>query len=212
MKKVLGILLAFLFLTAGNAFAHCGKCGMGDDPSMDMTAMAEEKAGKMAKDLSLTDEQKSKVASIIKEKMRNKRSLMEAKDKAMDALHEEFQTKLKGILTEEQMKKWEEKKAGSEGHCPMCKDGKMCKKCKEMKGKDGKCPECKDGKACAKCEKMRKGDCSKCKDGKLCAKCEKMSEGKCPKCKDGKMCKKCKMKKDQKGHDGHDDHGQDDKK
>lgn len=214
MKKVLGILLAVLFLAAGNAFAHCGKCGMGDEAEMDLSAIAEKKAGEMAKNLSLDDEQKNKIAPMIIEKMQRKRSLMEAKDKALDDIHANYEAKLKEVLNEEQFKKWESRKEGLGDKCPMCKDGKICKKCKEMKGKDGKCSECKDGKAFAKCEKMKKGDCPKCKDGKMCAQCEKMSEGKCPKCKDGKMCKMCKIKKakDRKEkNDGH-DYGKDSKK
>lgn len=138
MKKSLGILLVVLFLTAGNALAHCGKCGMGDDSGMDMKAMAEEKVGKMAKDLSLNDEQKSRVAAIVKEKMEKKHAIMNEKHKAMDDLHEEYKGKLKEVLNEEQLKKWEKKKYGVEGKCPMCIDGKMCKKCKIKKDREGK--------------------------------------------------------------------------
>lgn len=177
MRKIIGIMLAGLFLVAGNASAHCGKCGIGDAAQgEDMSAMVDERVSKMSKDLELNDEQKGKVAAIMNEKMEKKHALMEEHHKAMDALHEDFQTKLKGVLTEEQMKKWDEKKG--DGHCPMCKDGKMCDKCKAMK--KGHCPECKDGKMCPKCEKMSKGDCPMCKDGKMCKMCKikKAKEGK----------------------------------
>lgn len=193
MKKVLGIMLLGLFLIAGNASAHCGKCGLGDAPDKDMKAMAGERNDKMAKELGLNDEQKGKLSALMNEKMEKRHAIMEENRKAMDALHEDFQAKLKGFLTEDQVKKLEEKMAGGEGHSPMWKEGKMCPKCAMMKGKDKKCPECKDGKACAKCEKMKKGDC--------------------PECKDGKMCKMCKIKKAKEGkekHDGH-DHGKDSK-
>lgn len=141
MNKVLASLFVALFLTAASAQAHCGSCGVGDAPKAegaskadDMGAMVSAKVEKLTKELSLNDEQKGKVEAIIKEKMEKKHQIMEEKHKAMDALHEEFKTKLSGVLTPEQVTKWESMKKDFDG-CPMCKDGKMCKKCKLMKGK-----------------------------------------------------------------------------
>ncbi len=156
MNKVLtGLCVLFLLMTA-NAQAHCGHCGVGDSSKDDMGAMVSEKVQGMTKELALNDEQKGKVEGIIKEKMAKKQQLMEENRKAMDAVHEDFTTKLNGVLTEEQKTKWEARKKDGPGEmkCPKCKDGKMCKKCKIKKHKEemaGHCPKCKDGKMCKKC-------------------------------------------------------------
>jgi len=146
MNRILAIMALSLLLTAGNTYAHCGKCGVGDAPKaagtdakMDMGAMVAEKTEKLTKELNLTDDQKTKVQAILQEKMTKKQAIMDEKHKAMDALHEEFKTKLGAILTPEQMKTWEEMKKdghGMKGMCPMCKDGKMCEMCMK-KGKKG---------------------------------------------------------------------------
>jgi hypothetical protein len=143
MKRVLGMVLAVLFLTAGNLYAHCGTCGIGEPSAKSSEAMAGEKSDKLAVDLGLNDEQKAKVKAIIQEKLDKKQQLMDDKHKAMDALHEEHKAKLKEVLTEEQMKKWEEMKSSKDGmgdmkeKCPMCKDGKMCEMCKLKKQNKG---------------------------------------------------------------------------
>lgn len=138
MNKVLAIVITALLLTSGNAQAHCGKCGVGDAPKSDIDTMLNEKTEMLTKKLNLTDDQKAKVQAILKEKMAKKQEIMDQKHNAMDALHEEFKAKLGAILTEEQMKNWEEMKKDSDGmmgKCPMCKDGKMCEVCKLKKGK-----------------------------------------------------------------------------
>lgn len=158
MKKVLGLLLAGMFFAALNAQAHCGKCGMEDGAHKDdKGAMVSAKVDKLAKELSLTDEQKGKVEGIIKEKMEKKQQLMEEHHKSMDALQEDFKAKLGGVLSAEQMAKWEDMKKDHGKDCPDCKDGKICKTCKMKKAMDkmGDCPKCKDGKMCKKC-KMKK--------------------------------------------------------
>jgi hypothetical protein len=89
--------------------------------------------------LKLTDEQKTKLHAIMMEKKTKMHAMMDEHHQAMDRLHEDFEKKLGGILTVDQMKKWEEKmeKHGDmKGHCPMCKGGKMCDMCK-MKAKHG---------------------------------------------------------------------------
>lgn len=154
-KVILGLLIS-LFLMSANAQAHCGKCGIGDSPKEDMSSMVSSKVEKLTKELSLTDEQKGTVEGLIKEKMEKRHQIMEEKHKAMDALHEDFETKVNGVLTAEQKTKWETLKKDDHGAmgCPDCKDGKMCKKCMLKKGHKkmaGHCPDCKDGKMCKKC-------------------------------------------------------------
>ena len=122
MKGMITLFFAGMLLIAGNAQAHCGKCGVGDAPKADKGDMIQEKTDKLAHELSLSDEQKVKVPAIITDKMAKKQQIMDEKHKAMDALHEEFQTKLKDVLNKEQMGKWEamkQNKEGMEGKCPM---------------------------------------------------------------------------------------------
>ena len=111
MKK---FILTALILTcsASMAFAHCGVCGVGDEKheekgsmkaeekgsekgSMKMDAM-KAKAGSMFDNLNLSDEQKAKLDQ-----------LKATKDKAMKAAMTEFDTGIKGILTEDQLKIYE---------------------------------------------------------------------------------------------------------
>lgn len=142
MNKVFAIMFASLLLVTGTAQAHCGKCGVGDTdaPKADFDAMAKEKAEKLTQELKLTDEQKTQVQAIVKDKLAKKQALMDEKHKAMDALHEEFKTKLGAVLNPEQMKSWETMKSDPDNmkeKCPMCKDGKMCEMCAMKKGKNG---------------------------------------------------------------------------
>ncbi|MCR4337058.1 MAG: hypothetical protein NUV91_04545 [Candidatus Omnitrophica bacterium] len=132
MKKITAIILFSLFLTTA-AQANCGKCGVGDKhPEANKDQMVSEKVAKMTAEFNLTDEQKAQVQNLIQEKMTKKEAIMEEKHKAMQALHEDFHAKLKGVLTEEQIKKWESMKE----ECPECeKEGKMCKVCAAKKGK-----------------------------------------------------------------------------
>jgi hypothetical protein len=88
----------------------------------------------MTADLGLSDEQKGKVEAIMKEKMEQKKALKEEHRADMDSLHENFKAQLKGILTEEQMTKWEAMKDEHMAKCPECKEGKMCPMCMKKKG------------------------------------------------------------------------------
>ena len=138
MRKILFMVLAGLFVAAATAQANCGRCGMGDMPKAQAQEPVKRHLDKMAKDLKLSDEQKARVEVIMKEKMEKKDRIMKEKMVAMDALHEEFKAKLKGVLSEEQMKKWEagqEHKGEMKGKCPYCKDGKMCAHCQKEQGK-----------------------------------------------------------------------------
>lgn len=132
MNKILAILLTSMFLIVGSAQANCGKCGVGDAPKADVTAMIAEKVEMLTKELKLNAEQKMKVETLINEKMAKKQELREQKLKAMEALHEEFKAKLGNILTAEQMTNWEAMMKNPESmmaKCPMCKDGKTCEMC-----------------------------------------------------------------------------------
>ena len=155
MNKILTVLLMSLFLMTASAQA---KCPIADGPmkDKDIDVMVAEHITKLSTDLSLTGEQKGQVEGLMKEKMQKHQQLMEENRKAMDALQEDFSSKLSGVLTDEQKTKWESLKKDGHGEmkCPECKDGKMCKKCmlkmkKEKMG--GHCSKCKDGKMCKKC-------------------------------------------------------------
>lgn len=153
MKRVMWMALAVLVIAAGSAQANCGKCGKGDVPKEVMEEMVNDRLDQMTTNLKLSAEQRAQVEAIMKDKMAKKQAIMDQKEAAMKALHEDFLVKLKGVLSAEQMKQWETKK----DKCPDCKDGKLCEKCKLKKGNmKGNCPDCKDGKPCKKC-KLKKG-------------------------------------------------------
>lgn len=138
MNRVIGMVLVGLFISVVSAQAHCGKCGIGDAPKGEAQEMVTDKLDKMTKDLKLSAEQKAQVQSFMKEKMEKKHHIMEEKKAALDALHEEFKAKLKGVLSEEQMKKWEsaqDEKGEMRGKCPHGKKGKMCPVCQMKKEK-----------------------------------------------------------------------------
>jgi periplasmic protein CpxP/Spy len=137
MKRVIGMVLVGLFIAVGSAQAQCGKCGMGDEAKVERQDMVGEKLNQMSKDLKLSAEQRVQVESILKEKMEKKHQIMEQHKAAMEALHGEFKAKLKSVLSEEQMTKWEaqkDKMGDMKGKCPHCKKGEMCEKCKSKKG------------------------------------------------------------------------------
>jgi len=131
MGKVMWMVLAGLFLAVGSVQADCGKCGAGDGVQMDHQAMVNTHIDKMTKELALTAEQKIQLEAIMKEKLAKKEQIMAQKEASMKALHEEFKVKVKGVLSEEQMKKWEANKESrdAKGDCP-CKD-KMCPECQK---------------------------------------------------------------------------------
>jgi Spy/CpxP family protein refolding chaperone len=74
-------------------------------------AAMKEHFDKMAEDLKLTDEQKTKVKAAMKEqgeKMRGMRDLpQDERHEKFKASREEMTKKMKGILTVEQFEKWE---------------------------------------------------------------------------------------------------------
>lgn len=120
MKKliILTVLLAFAGVTP--VFAHCGKCGVGDDKKvMDVDAKVE----KLTKKLGLSEDQANKLRPVLQEKMDKKKALKEKKMADMQAIHDDYQAKLKGILTPEQLTKYEAMKKEMMEHKGSMMDG-----------------------------------------------------------------------------------------
>ena len=112
MKKIFGcMLVAVLVLSASAAFAQCGACPAGEG--------AKVKAAKPAccaalEKLTLTDDQKTKVAELQKE-CKAVGCSVESRKKMAGGL--------KGVLTDEQYQQWEKTCAElkKSGGCPMSK-------------------------------------------------------------------------------------------
>ena len=83
----------------------------GRPPAGQRGEMARERLAKMAEELKLTDEQKPKVAALMKEQAETMRGLRDAtqeeRREKMKARRAEMETKMKEILTPEQFTKWE---------------------------------------------------------------------------------------------------------
>ena len=83
--------------------------------------MAKERLAKMAEELKLTDEQKTKVAAAMKEQAEKMHGLKDAtpeeRKEKMQAGRAEMEKKMKTILTPEQYTKWEQlRKENGPGH------------------------------------------------------------------------------------------------
>ena len=92
----------------------------GRPPQGQRGEMAKERAAKMAEELKLTDEQKTKVTALLKEQAETMRGMKDAtpeeRREKMKAGREEMQKKMKTILTPEQYTKWEKlRKEGGPG-------------------------------------------------------------------------------------------------
>jgi periplasmic protein CpxP/Spy len=83
----------------------------GRSPAGQRGEMAKERIAKMAEELKLTDEQKSKVTAVMKEQAETMRGLKDAtpeeRREKMKAGRAEIEKKMKDILTPEQYTKWE---------------------------------------------------------------------------------------------------------
>ena len=110
MNKVIWMVLVGLTVTVGSAQANCGHCDKLGTPKVSTEEMAAEKLDVMTKKLKLSVEQKAQVQIILKEKIEKMQQLMDQKHAAMQVLYEDYTAKLKGVLSEEQMKQWEAKK------------------------------------------------------------------------------------------------------
>ena len=92
----------------------------GRPPAGQRGEMAKERIAKMAEELKLTDEQKTKVTALLKEQAETMRGLRDAtpeeRREKTKAVREEMQKKMKEILTPEQYTKWEKlRKEGGPG-------------------------------------------------------------------------------------------------
>ncbi|MCC6820069.1 MAG: hypothetical protein V9H26_24015 [Verrucomicrobiota bacterium] len=92
----------------------------GRPPAGQRAEMAKERLAKIATELKLTDEQKTKVAAALKEQAEKMRGLKDAtpeeRKEKVKAGREEMQKKMKEILTPEQYTKWEKlRKEGGPG-------------------------------------------------------------------------------------------------
>lgn len=126
MKKVLAVLMVGLFLMVFDAKANDARHAMrkGAEPQ-DIDTMVNSKVATMTKELSLTGEQKEKTKVLLKEKLEKIRQLTEDYHKSLSALDREFKANLGGVLSAEQMSKWEAMRTERSGGCPDCKAGKM---------------------------------------------------------------------------------------
>jgi Spy/CpxP family protein refolding chaperone len=111
--KILLAIIAALVLGATPVYAHCGKCGIGDEAKgpkgsgSGPAQAAEEKTAKLTAELGLTADQAAKIKPLIQEKLEKKKAIMaEAHDKK-HALSEEYMAKIKFLLTPEQQSKYE---------------------------------------------------------------------------------------------------------
>ncbi|WP_046244675.1 hypothetical protein [Hymenobacter terrenus] len=129
MKKTLALLAALAFTTVGTTFAqtapaattpaHHGKGGQHKDPAK----KADQKAGKMAKELGLNADQEARLEKLMLTRHQETAALKTkyATDKKagradMKAAHDRYQAELKQILTPEQYAKFEQQKAQHRGH------------------------------------------------------------------------------------------------
>lgn len=92
----------------------------GRPPQGQRAEMAKERLAKMAEELKLTEEQKTKVAAAMKAQAETVRGLKEAtpeeRKEKMKASRAEMEKKMKEILTPEQFTKWEKlRKEGGPG-------------------------------------------------------------------------------------------------
>lgn len=104
MKKI-GLLMAVLFMAGGLAMAQ------GPNRNMDPKKRAAEMTERMVKDYSLTDAQKEKVETLNLD-MTEKMSKLSDDDREtrrtkMQTIREDYNKKLKEVLTDEQYKKYQ---------------------------------------------------------------------------------------------------------
>lgn len=105
MKRI-GLLLMTLFMVCSMMMAQ----GQRGNRNMDPKQRAQEMTDQMTKDYSLTDDQKGKVATLnleMTQKMsENTDGDRDARRASMQAAREDYNKKLKEVLTEEQYKKY----------------------------------------------------------------------------------------------------------
>ena len=102
-------MVGILALTAAGAFAQ-----RGEKRDFDPEKVAEKHALKMKEDLGLSEDQYKQVLALDQaraEKIQVRREAMKAQREQMKAEHESFEKELKNVLTEEQYKALEAKRA-----------------------------------------------------------------------------------------------------
>lgn len=104
MKKIVFLTLLIAGFSANAAFAHCGTCGIGGEKGS-MHDKMHDKNQKMAEQLGLSEEQAKQVDTLMQEKMKKKKAFRSESKEKIDAIKEEYDAKLKKILTPEQYKK-----------------------------------------------------------------------------------------------------------
>ncbi|MCA9400757.1 MAG: hypothetical protein KC713_03960 [Candidatus Omnitrophica bacterium] len=118
MKKTMVLFSAAVILSAGPVFAHCGSCGM-DDEHGDMIESTkgkmmkevkkgdwvEKKLNMMADDLGLTEQQQEEIKAIMKDKAERMEEIHVGAGDEMKAIMDDYEAKLKDVLTEEQYEK-----------------------------------------------------------------------------------------------------------
>jgi periplasmic protein CpxP/Spy len=124
---IAGVLVAYLPMgqaqdanASKDATKPAGRPSGSGGPGGQRAEMAKERLNKMAEELKLTDEQKTKVEAVMKEQQEKMRGAREANANATPevrrekakAAREEVSKKMKGILTPEQFAKWEKMPMG----------------------------------------------------------------------------------------------------
>ncbi|MCA9407923.1 MAG: hypothetical protein H6755_08070 [Candidatus Omnitrophica bacterium] len=127
MKKSLVLTIAVLALSSAPAFAHCGTCGIGEakgSKMMDKENWMKEKMDKMSEELGLSPEQVTQVEGIMKTKMEKKKAVHDEAENKMEEIKAEYKESLKGVLTPEQLEKYEAMKDEKGSMKGSMKDGK----------------------------------------------------------------------------------------
>lgn len=107
MKKVIYLMIAAFLMSATPSMVYA--C-----PWMDSTSIEEKTEKYMEKltsKLSLTEEQAAQVETFVTEKLTKKKAIWDAKMAEIKVVKEEFSTKIKTVLTDEQKVKYDEMKA-----------------------------------------------------------------------------------------------------
>lgn len=106
MKKI-GLLLTALLMVCGVAMAQ----GPRGDRNRDPKQRAEQMTEQMTKDYSLTDDQKEKVKALNLDMSQKMSEISgddrEARQAKMQEIRQGYNKELKGVLTDEQYKKYE---------------------------------------------------------------------------------------------------------
>lgn len=116
MKKFLAVVIVGIFVMgSGLALAKDmqGECKVAPDKKMEQKKKnwQTKRLERMAKELSLTTEQKDKVAAIFKENDAKAKAVMDKAKEEMNAIRDTGDKQVKAVLTPEQVKKYDEMKA-----------------------------------------------------------------------------------------------------